>query len=71
MAVEKIKVKAVKRFKDKRTGKVHKEGDIFEVTKTRYEEIVKNAEALKCGALVEVCKEEKAEKADKAEKAAK
>ena len=57
--VERVKVKALQRFKDKVTGKVHKKDDIFTVTKARYEEIVKNAETLKCGKLVEIVKEEK------------
>lgn len=57
--IERVKVKALQRFKDKQTGKVHKKDDTFIVTKTRYEEIVKNAEALKCGALVEIVKDEK------------
>ena len=58
--VEKVKVKVLKRFKDKYTGKGYKIGDILTIKKERLDEI------LKVGNLVEVCKEEKAQ--DKAAK---
>lgn len=47
-----MKVKVLKRFKDKHTGKVHKEGETFTCKKERFEEI------LKVGAFVEECKED-------------
>lgn len=37
---EKFQVKALKNFRDKHTGKIRKEGDIFKVTKERFDEII-------------------------------
>ncbi len=37
-----MKVKTIKRFKDKHTGKVHKVGDVFTVNKDRFAEIIKS-----------------------------
>lgn len=39
--VEMFQVKCVERFRDKNTGKIHKKGDIFEVTEDRFNEILK------------------------------
>lgn len=36
-----MKVKTLKRFKDKNTGAIHEVGDVFVVNKNRYEEILK------------------------------
>lgn len=36
-----MRVKTIKRFKDKHTGKVHKVGDVFTVNKERFAEIIK------------------------------
>lgn len=47
-----MRVKTLKRFKDKHSGKVHKENEIFTVSKERYEE------TLKVGKLVEEVKED-------------
>lgn len=38
--VEKFQVKALKNFRDKHTGKIHKKGDIFKVTEERFKEIL-------------------------------
>lgn len=35
-----MKVKVLKRFKDKHTQDIHKVGDVLDVTKKRYEEIL-------------------------------
>lgn len=35
-----MKVKVVKRFKDKKNGKIHKVNDIITISKERYEEIL-------------------------------
>lgn len=57
---EKFQVKCLKKFRDKRTGKVRKEGDIFKVTEERFKEI------LEVDKLVEKYTEpEKAEKPEK------
>lgn len=47
-----MKVKVLKKFKDKKTGKVRHVDEIFTVSKERYEEI------LKVGELIEEVKEE-------------
>ncbi len=39
--IEKIKVKTLLKFRDKYSGKVHKVGDVFSVTKERFDEILK------------------------------
>lgn len=36
-----MKVKVVKRFKDKYTNRIYKEGEVIEITKKRYTEILK------------------------------
>lgn len=36
-----MRVKTIKRFKDKHTGKVHKVDDVFTVNKERFAEIIK------------------------------
>ena len=61
-----MKVKTKKSFIDKHTGKVHKAGEVFTVTKERFDEIQK------VGDLVEVVVEEKkpTEKAKPAKKKA-
>lgn len=41
-----MKVKVLKRFIDKHTGKVHKEGEILNIKKERFEEINKVDEHL-------------------------
>ncbi len=41
-----MKVKVIKKFIDKHTGKVHKKGDILTIDKKRYEEIVSVDESL-------------------------
>lgn len=57
-----MKAKVLKKFKDKKTGKIHKVGDIINVSKERFEEI------LKVDALVEACSAEpKAAKNEEAE----
>lgn len=60
--IERIKVKVLKRFKDKYTGKAHVEGEILTIKKERYEEI------LKVGKLVEIYDEKAADKAEKTAK---
>ena len=50
-----MKVKTIKRFKDKHTGKVHKVGDVFTVNKDRFSEIIKS------GKFVEEFSEKEAE----------
>lgn len=35
-----MKVKVLKRFKDKHTGKVHKKGEVMEISKKRFTEIM-------------------------------
>lgn len=50
-----MKVKAVKKFRDLKEKKVRQEGEIFEVTKKRFEEI----NSTSFGVLVEEIKEEK------------
>lgn len=50
-----MKVKVLKRFKDKHTNQIHKVGDMLDVTKKRYEEILTK------GKLVEEIDEEPAE----------
>ena len=47
-----MKVKVIKRFKDKTTGKVRKVDDVFTVSKERFAEIIK------AGPYVEEYKEE-------------
>lgn len=47
-----MKVKVLKKFKDKHNGKTYKEGDIITVSKKRYAEILETAP------LVEEVKEE-------------
>ena len=37
---EKFQVKCLKTFRDKHTGKIRKEGDIFKVTEERFKEIL-------------------------------
>ena len=37
-----MKVKVIKRFKDKHTGEVHKVGDVFTVNKDRFAEIIES-----------------------------
>lgn len=58
-----MKVKVIKRFKDKNTGKLYRAGDVIEVTKKRF------AEIQKVGSLVEAVpnEEETADTSDKAE----
>ena len=56
-----MKVKTKKSFIDKHTGKVHKAGEVFTVTKERFDEIQKVAD------LVEVVVEKKAKAEKKAE----
>jgi len=51
-----MKVKVLKRFKDKHTGKVYKEDEIITVTKKRFAEILETAP------LVEEVTEEQEEK---------
>lgn len=41
-----MKVKVIKKFIDKHTGEVHKEGDILNIKKDRFEEINKVADDL-------------------------
>ena len=48
-----MKVRTLRQFKDKNTGKLHKVGDEFVVNKARY------AEILQVGELIEEIKEEK------------
>lgn len=48
--------KVIVRFRDKKTGKIYKVGDVVKFTKKRAEEI------LKVGKFIEEIKEEKAEK---------
>lgn len=36
-----MKVKAIRRFRDKYTNEIHDRDDVFEVSQERYEEIVK------------------------------
>ena len=50
-----MKVKVLKRFKDKHTDEIHEKGKVMDVTKTRYKEI------LKVGVFVEEVKEAEAE----------
>ena len=50
-----MKVKVLKRFKDKHTKEIHKVGDVLDVTKKRYEEILTK------GKLVEEIDEEHTE----------
>ena len=38
-----MKAKVLKKFKDKYTGEVYKEGDVITVTKKRFAEILKTA----------------------------
>ncbi len=38
--VAKFQVKCLKNFRDKRTGKIRKKGDIFSVTEERFKEIL-------------------------------
>lgn len=56
-----MKVKTKKSFIDKHTGKVHKVGEVFTVTKERFDEIQKVAD------LVEVVVEKKTKAEKKAE----
>ena len=39
-----MKVKTVKKFRDKHTGEVHNVGDMFECTEDRYNEILETGE---------------------------
>lgn len=54
-----MKVKVLKKFKDKHNGKIYKAGEVIEVTKKRYAEILETAP------LVEEVTEEKKEEAAK------
>lgn len=47
-----MKIKVIKRFKDKNSGKIYKVGDVLTVSKERFAEIVK------AGPYVEEYKEE-------------
>lgn len=58
-----MKVKVLRKFIDKNTGKARKKGDVFTCNKERFDEINRNGVDLKVGKLVEEIKEEKTEAA--------
>lgn len=61
----KVKVKVLKNFIDKHTGKVHKEGDFLNIKKDRLEEIKKAEEKLEVKLVEEVVEEKTPKKATK------
>lgn len=54
-----MKVKVLKKFKDKYSGKIHKEDDVLNIKKERFDEIV-SVDA----SLVEVISEKKEKKSE-------
>lgn len=45
--VKTVKVKVVRMFKDKNTGKLHRVGEVMEITEDRYTEIMKVGKLLR------------------------
>lgn len=60
-----MKVKVIKRFIDKHTGKVHKEGDILNIDKKRLEEIKEVEEKLSEKLVEEIAEKKPTKKAKK------
>lgn len=62
-----MKAKVLKKFKDIKTGEIHKVNSVIDVSKKRFDEINKNGVKQKKGNLVEELKEEDPEAQETAE----
>jgi hypothetical protein len=60
-----MKVRVIKDFRDKYTKKIHKTGEILEITKERYEEINSTAHGIFAKEMPEDQKEKKKTKSTK------